>query len=158
RRRYDEARQADEPSADEATRRHERCPTMTTCAWCEQEMSTAASCTVTSFHVGGEPIPLPRYPTRRTLGLRCGDCGVKPGGAHHPGCDLARCPLCGGQLFSCGCRFDEDRLDHPDPDDPDDPDGDPWESDAADDDSNLAVVLVLPLERRALPSDERRSS
>jgi hypothetical protein len=33
---------------------------------------------------------------------------VQPGGHHHPGCDIQRCPACDGQLFSCGCRFDED--------------------------------------------------
>jgi hypothetical protein len=31
-----------------------------------------------------------------------------PSRFHHPGCDLQECPLCGGQLLSCGCRFDED--------------------------------------------------
>ena len=33
----------------------------------------------------------------------CSDCGVKPGEAHIPGCDVARCTLCGWQRFSCDC-------------------------------------------------------
>ena len=36
---------------------------------------------------------------------------MRPGGFHHPGCDLQRCPLCYGQLLSCGCVFDEDEND-----------------------------------------------
>ncbi|HEU4675823.1 MAG TPA: hypothetical protein VFS29_07545 [Motilibacteraceae bacterium] len=34
---------------------------------------------------------------------RCGDCNVRRGGTHHPGCDVAECPVCHEQLFSCGC-------------------------------------------------------
>lgn len=34
---------------------------------------------------------------------RCGDCHVRRGGTHHPGCDVAECPVCHEQLFSCGC-------------------------------------------------------
>lgn len=84
---------------------------MAVCSWCESEMTRAQTCTVTAFHVDGAPIPL--APFRGWRGRsggddRCGSCGVGPGGWHHPGCDLQRCPLCHGQLCSCGCRFDED--------------------------------------------------
>lgn len=86
---------------------------MAICAWCDQEMSTAPSCTTTTFHRDGSPLTLapyrsPRRASRAELTDRCGDCGVVDGGSHHPGCDMARCPVCRGQLMSCGCRFDED--------------------------------------------------
>lgn len=37
---------------------------------------------------------------------RCGDCGVKMGQFHMPGCDLEVCPVCHEQFISCqhgGC-------------------------------------------------------
>ena len=36
---------------------------------------------------------------------RCHDCNIlnKKGNVHHFGCDMERCPKCGGQLISCGC-------------------------------------------------------
>lgn len=85
---------------------------MAICDWCEREMTAAVSCSVEALHLGGRRFPLRRngqairhspWPVGR-----CGDCGVGRGGFHHPGCDLAECPRCLGQLLSCDCRFDED--------------------------------------------------
>jgi hypothetical protein len=33
----------------------------------------------------------------------CDDCGAKRGEYHLNLCDLEVCPVCGGQLLSCGC-------------------------------------------------------
>jgi hypothetical protein len=95
---------------------------MAVCAWCDQEMLSGASCSIEVFHLDGVAMPLPRFDPRGWSSdppsrARCGDCGVRTGGAHHPGCDIARCPRCHGQLFSCGCRFDEDGPDEDEPDD-----------------------------------------
>jgi hypothetical protein len=51
----------------------------------------------------------------------CGDCGAEPGKLHKPGCDVERCPKCGGQIIACNCIYevcgmDPDTLEdeHPD--------------------------------------------
>ena len=35
----------------------------------------------------------------------CHDCDAKEGEFHQFGCDMERCPFCGGQLVSCGCMY-----------------------------------------------------
>jgi hypothetical protein len=83
---------------------------MAICLDCDREMLTAPSCVVSTLHLGGAPFPLTPYGRDGTSapdGGRCGDCGVEPGGFHHLGCDLQRCPRCQRQLLSCGCPFDE---------------------------------------------------
>lgn len=34
----------------------------------------------------------------------CHDCAATPGELHGEGCDIERCPDCGGQIISCGCE------------------------------------------------------
>jgi hypothetical protein len=83
---------------------------MAVCTWCDREMTTAPTCAITVLHRFGarvELIPHGREPGWTAKGP-CHDCGVLPGGFHHLGCDVQQCPICSGQMLSCGCRFDED--------------------------------------------------
>lgn len=89
---------------------------MAVCTWCDQEMTTARSCSASVLHRNGTSISMIPYGGERGWGTspRCGDCGVRSGGFHHLGCDIQCCPVCRGQMISCGCRFDEDEGDEQD--------------------------------------------
>ena len=83
---------------------------MAACNWCNGEMTEGDACSVSELHRNGVAVKMIRFGDERGRAgvARCGDCGVRRGGFHHLGCDMQRCPVCGGQMMSCGCRFDED--------------------------------------------------
>lgn len=82
---------------------------MAVCEDCEREMTTADSCVVEHLLIRGRVFR--RRPHVRECSCcesRCGDCNVTTGAWHHLGCDMERCPSCGGQLLSCSCGDTED--------------------------------------------------
>ena len=43
------------------------------------------------------------------MSKNCHDCGVDPRQLHKAGCDVERCPTCGGQMLGCGCPEEDQR-------------------------------------------------
>lgn len=81
---------------------------MAKCSWCRKEMTDKKTirCAGNKVVVFPDKTKLPslKYaPTPEDPEQLCPDCNVKPGEAHHPGCDMERCPKCKGQLITCGC-------------------------------------------------------
>lgn len=74
---------------------------MARCDNCQQEMTTHVGCTLAAHD--GQP---PRLPWDGEDD--CHDCFAPPGTLHHPGCDMERCPMCGGQAIACECCDQEE--------------------------------------------------
>lgn len=74
------------------------------CDWCKNEMLDGVSCAGNTEvkYPDGTVLPSVAY-APGDPDQRCHDCRAPAGGKHHPGCDMERCPRCGGQLISCGC-------------------------------------------------------
>jgi len=69
-----------------------------TCKYCKQEMRPGVACTFNYYEIDGK---LYKRDTKGFGNEICHDCGAPQGGAHHPGCDEERCPVCGGQAIGC---------------------------------------------------------
>ncbi|MCB9895260.1 MAG: hypothetical protein H6839_12480 [Planctomycetes bacterium] len=67
---------------------------------------------VSHISIGGVDYPRVRYGEEAgdwgADEVSCHDCAVVKGQLHVPGCDVERCPLCGGQAISCDCPYDVD--------------------------------------------------
>lgn len=50
------------------------------------------------------PTTKPRQLAFQTVAT-CHDCGAQEGQIHERGCDMERCPFCGGQLIGCECSY-----------------------------------------------------
>jgi hypothetical protein len=82
---------------------------MASCAWCEQEMKDKVSCAEAPVEFpDGIKLPQVAFWHDDPSVTHCHDCLTPKGGFHHPGCDMERCPKCGGQLIGCGCLEPED--------------------------------------------------
>jgi len=80
------------------------------CPFCKGDITKVIGCTLSVFiHEGKE------YERFKVGGVGdfyegidtdgvCDDCGSLYGYYHHYGCDCEHCPICGGQMITCGCE------------------------------------------------------
>ena len=65
-----------------------------------------------NYLIGGKHFPRIRYGNEMddwgASDYPCGDCGAATKHLHVPGCDVERCPNCGGQAVSCPCPYYKD--------------------------------------------------
>ncbi len=87
---------------------------MAICAACGNEMLTAQGCVRIDYTFKGDAKVYPPIVYGAEAddwgglsGRTCHDCFCTPGGFHHHGCDVERCPRCAGQAISCECDPEE---------------------------------------------------
>jgi len=76
--------------------------TFADCKHCRNEMKPGSNCTANMYAVYEDGVVC--MTLRHDDDGVCYDCNVGPGMHHHPGCDLERCPRCGGQMIGCDCH------------------------------------------------------
>lgn len=75
------------------------------CRHCGKDMSDPRTSTCAGGYIDyadGESFHRIPYPEDEKE--RCPKCSVSPGGFHHDGCYIERCPRCGERLVSCACK------------------------------------------------------
>lgn len=84
---------------------------MAKCEYCNKDMLKADGCIKVPIKHNGKNFAPIKFGDEVHRYLddtdRCPDCNAKKGHYHHPGCDWEECPVCGGQLLSCGCIDEE---------------------------------------------------